>query len=64
MRDLIGRYDHEISELDRRVHVRLRDDVGYRAIQQLSGVGRVFAGVFVAEIGDITRFSNPKRLCS
>ncbi len=59
-----GRYDREITELDGRVHVRLRDDVGYRVIQQLSGVGRVFAGVFVAEIGDIDRFPNPKRLCS
>ncbi len=64
LRDLIGRYDREITELDQRIHVRLRDDVGYRTIQQLSGVGRVFAGVFVAEIGDITRFPNPKRLCS
>lgn len=64
LRDLIGVYDREITELDQRVHARLRDDVGYRVIQQLSGVGRVFAGVFVAEIGDITRFPTPKRLCS
>jgi len=64
LRDLIGRYDREITELDRRVHLQLRDDVGYRAVQQLSGVGRVFAGVFVAEIGDIGRFRDPKRLCS
>ncbi len=60
--DLIGRYDREITELDGRIHLVLRDDAGYRAIQQLSGVGRVFAGVFVAEIGDIGRFPNSKRL--
>lgn len=64
LRDLIGHYDREISELDRRVHVRLRDDVGYQTIQQLAGVGRVFAAVFVAEIGDVTRFRHPKELCS
>ena len=64
LRDLIGRYEREITELDRRIHLELRDDAGYRAIQQLSGVGRVFAGVFVAEIGDVSRFPNPKRLCS
>ncbi len=64
LRDLIGVYDREITELDQRIHARLRDDVGYRAVQQLSGVGRVFAGVFVAEIGDVSRFPNPKRLCS
>ncbi len=64
LRDLILSYDREITELDQRVHLRVRDDAGYRAIQQLSGVGRVFAGVFVAEIGDIDRFPHPKRLCS
>ena len=64
LRDLISHYDREISELDQRVHVRLRDDVGYRTIQQLPGVGRVFAAVFVAEIGDVTRFPQPKHLCS
>ena len=64
LRDLIGRYDREVTELDHRIHLRLRDDTGYRTVQQLSGVGRVFAGVFVAEIGDIDRFPNPKRLCS
>ena len=64
LRDLIGVYDREITELDARIHLRVRDDAGYRAIQQLSGVGRVFGGVFVAEIGDISRFPHPKRLCS
>ena len=64
LRDLIISYDREITELDQRIHLRVRDDVGYRAIQQLSGVGRVFAAVFVAEIGDISRFPHPKRLCS
>lgn len=64
LRALIGRYEREITELDGRIHLELRADAGYRAIQQLSGVGRVFAGVFVAEIGDVSRFPNPKRLCS
>ncbi len=64
LRDLIGVYDREITELDRRIHLQLRNDVGYRTIQQLSGIGRVFGGVFIAEIGDISRFPNPKRLCS
>lgn len=64
LRDLIGVYDREITELDRCIHHQLRNDVGYRTIQQLSGIGRVFAAVFIAEIGDIGRFPNPKRLCS
>jgi transposase len=37
---------------------------GIGPIQRLNGVGRVHAAVFCAEIGDVTRFPNPKRLCS
>ena len=33
-------------------------------IQQLPGIGPVLAAVFVAEIGDVTRFPSPDRLCS
>ena len=64
LRDLIEIHNREIVELDRRIHQQLRNDTGYRVIQQLNGVGPVHAGVFVAEIGDITRFRNPRRLCS
>ena len=41
---------------------RLRTDPGYLAIQQIPGVGPVLAAVFVAEIGDITRFARPAQL--
>jgi Transposase IS116/IS110/IS902 family len=37
---------------------------GYHAIQALPGIGPVLAAVLVAEIGDITRFPHPVRLCS
>ena len=30
----------------------------------MRGVGPVLAAVFVAEIGDVSRFDNPRRLCS
>ena len=64
LRRFIGRYDIEITDLDRRIHTRLTDHVGYQVIQQLDGVGPVLAAVFVAEIGDASRFPAPKRLCS
>ncbi len=64
LRDLIEVYDREIDQADARIHRRLRDDPGYRAIQHISGVGNVLAAVFVAEIGDVTRFDSPRRLCS
>ena len=41
-----------------------RTHPGYRAIQQIPGVGPVLAAVFVAEIGDITRFHRPQQLAS
>lgn len=61
---LIKVYDREIAQVDARLHGRLRGDPGYEAVQQLNGVGKVFAAVFVAEIGDVGRFDGPKRLCS
>jgi transposase len=64
LRELIELYDQVITGLDRRIHHRLRDDPGYRAIRQLTGVGPVFAGVFCAEVGDVSRFHRPEQLCS
>jgi transposase len=64
LRDLIGVYDREVSSADRRIAERLRDHAGYRAVQALRGVGPVLAAVFVAEIGDVHRFSGPDRLAS
>jgi transposase len=64
LRDLIKLYDREIDQADDRIHRRLCDDPGYRAIRQIAGVGPVFAAIFVAEIGDVGRFANARRLCS
>jgi transposase len=64
LRDLVEVYDREIRFLDRDIHLSLSDDAAYYAIQAIYGVGRVLAAVFVAEIGDVTRFDSPKALCS
>ena len=64
LRDLIEAYDKEVVMLDRKIAERLNDDVGYRAIQVIPGVGPVLAAIFVAEIGDISRFSRPEQLCA
>ena len=64
LRDLIELYDREIIQSDTRIHMRLKGDRGYEAIQQIAGVGKVLAAVFVAEIGDVHRFGDPRRLCS
>jgi transposase len=64
LRDLVEHYDREVSMLEREIHLQLKDDAGYRAIQKIVGVGKVIGAIFVAEVGDIGRFSSPERLCS
>jgi len=64
LRDLLEIYDREITMVDGYLHRALKDDPGYRTLVTLPGVGKVIAAIFVAEIGDITRFDSPKKLCS
>jgi transposase len=61
--ELIDAYDGEIECFRAMIANRFTGHRGYRVIQQISGVGPTFAAVFVAEIGDVTRFSRPEKLC-
>jgi transposase len=64
LRDLIALHTREITMLDRLIHTRLSGHPGYDAIQAIPGVGRTLAAVFVAEIGDVSRFERPEQLAS
>lgn len=64
LRELIRRYDREVALVERELYPLLKDDPGYHAIQVIPGVGKLFAAVFVAEIGDVSRFASAERLCS
>jgi transposase len=64
LRDLIERYDRDVAMFERLIHQQLRNHTGYQAIQALTGVGRTIAGIFVAEIGDVSRFRSAAALCS
>jgi transposase len=64
LRELIEVFGTEIGHADDDLYRRLRDDKGYQVIQAIPGVGPVLAAVFVAEIGDVTRFSSPAKLAS
>jgi transposase len=64
IRDLVAGYDKEVEMLEREIHRWLHDDAGYWAIQAIPGVGRTIAAIFVAEIGDVSRFPNPEALSS
>jgi transposase len=61
--ELIDAYDGEIDLFRAMIANRLSGHRGYRVVQQISGVGPTFAAVFVAEIGDVSRFSRPEKLC-
>lgn len=61
---LIDAYDFEIDVVAKRVSIDLKHVPGYVAIQAIPGVGPILAAVFVAEIGDVTRFPSPRQLCS
>jgi transposase len=64
LRDLIEIYDREVAMLEREIYTWLRDDKGYWAIQAIDGVGKTMAAIFLAEIGDVSRFATPDKLCS
>ena len=61
--DLIDAYDHHVDRLTHVIAARLATDRGYHTIQAIPGVGPTLAAIFVAEIGDVTRFARAPQLC-
>jgi transposase len=53
-----------IEQLDREVHARAKTDPRVKVLTALPGVGEFTAMVLLAEIGDIARFSNARKLAS
>jgi len=64
LRRLIDDLDTEIDLFARLVRGRLVVDPGYRAVQTIPGIGPTLGAVFVAEIGEVTRFPSPAHLAS
>jgi transposase len=64
LRDLLELVDREIAMVEGHLARRLKGHKGYEALQALNGVGPIFAALFVAEIGDVTRFASARHLCS
>ena len=61
---LLDGFSTEITRFAALVEDHLADDAGYRAIQDIPGVGPVLAAIFVAEIGDVSRFGGAPQLAS
>lgn len=64
LRDLLEIYERELAMVEQHLARRLKGHQGYRAIQQLHGIGPIMAAILVAEIGDVTRFPTARHLCS
>lgn len=62
LRRLMDDLDFEIDLFTNLVRGRLRTDPGYTAVQQIPGIGPVLGAVFVAEVGDVTRFATAPQL--
>ena len=62
LRRLIEDLEFEIDLFAGLVRGRLAANPGYQAVQTIPGVGPTLAAVFVAEIGDVTRFASAPQL--
>ena len=62
LRRLIEDLDFEIDLFAGIVRGRLARDPGYLAVQQIPGIGPILGAVFVAEVGDVTRFDTAAQL--
>jgi transposase len=64
LRDLLEVCEREIAMVEKEAAPFFAGDLGYQAVQAIPGVGPVLAAVFVAEIGDVSRFKSAQALCS
>jgi transposase len=64
LRSLLDALDGEIDAFTKLTATRLRGDPRFKAVQTIPGIGPVLGAVFLAEIGDITRFPGPTQLAS
>ena len=62
--ELIDILDSHEARFAAMIAERLGAHRGYQAIQQVPGIGPTLAAVFVAEVGDAHRFTDPAHLCS
>ena len=62
LRRVIDLLEFEIGIFAGLTRTRLARDPGYTAVQQIPGIGPTLGAVFVAEIGDVTRFPTAQKL--
>src|SRR4051794_38683708 len=62
LRRIRDQLDFEIDTFARLARGRLAGDDSFAAVQSIPGIGPTFGALFVAEIGDVTRFPAPEKL--
>jgi transposase len=62
LRRVMDLLDFEIDIFAKLARGRLAKDPGFTAVQMIPGIGPILAAVFVAEIGDVTRFASADKL--
>jgi len=62
LRRVMDLLDFEIDLFAGMVRGRLATDPGYAAVQTIPGIGPTLGAVFVAEIGEVTRFASAEKL--
>jgi transposase len=62
LRRIMDQLDFEIDTFARLARGRLIGDDSFAAVQTIPGIGPTFGALFVAEIGDVTRFPAPEKL--
>jgi transposase len=62
--ELLDHYARELIVVEAELAHRLGRHPGYEAIQAIKGVGPIRAAIFVAEIGDVSRFPTARHRCS
>src|SRR5205814_7444480 len=62
--ELLDHYARQLVVVEAELAHRLKGHAGYEAIQAIKGVGPIMAAIFVAEIGDVSRFGSAGHLCS
>ena len=60
----IDQLSQQIKEFDRKIKAVSEQDQNAKLLEQLPGIGYYGGLILSSEIGDITRFANPNKLCS
>ena len=62
LRRLMDTLEVELDVFTGIVRARLSADAGYLALLTIPGIGPILTAVFIAEIGDVRRFTGPEQL--